>query len=154
MWKEFKLFIDKGNVLELAVGVVIGTAFGKIVTSFVDDILMPPLGLIIGKVDFSELYINLSGKEYESLAAAKEAGAATINYGAFINVIINFLIIAFFVFLVLRQVNKFTRVEKEEPVTMKECPACLSEIPIKAVRCPACTTFLDKEEEKGELARS
>ena len=103
MWKEFKKFIDRGNVLDLAVGVVIGAAFGKIVTSFVDDILMPPIGLIIGKVDFSDLYINLSGKEYASLADAQAAGAATINYGSFINVVINFLIVSFFIFLIVRK---------------------------------------------------
>lgn len=143
MWEEFKKFIDRGNVLDLAVGVVIGGAFGKIVTSFVDDILMPPIGLIIGKVDFTDLYINLSDKDYKSLAAAKEAGAATINYGMFINVIINFLIIAFFIFLVIRQLNKFTRKKETEPAATKECPACLSSIPIKAIRCSACTTYLE-----------
>ena len=143
MWKEFKKFIDRGNVLDLAVGVVIGAAFGKIVTSFVDDILMPPIGLIIGKVDFSDLYINLSGKEYASLADAQAAGAATINYGSFINVVINFLIVSFFIFLIIRQVNKFTRTD--EPVTTKKCPDCLSDVPLLAKRCPACTSFLPDE---------
>ncbi len=143
MWKEFKKFIDRGNVLDLAVGVVIGAAFGKIVSSFVDDILMPPIGLIIGKVDFSDLYINLSGEEYASLAEAKAAGAATINYGSFINVVINFLIVAFFIFLIVRQVNKFTRTE--EPVTTKKCMDCLSDVPLLAKRCPACTSFLPEE---------
>ena len=151
MWKEFKKFIDRGNVLDLAVGVVIGAAFGKIVTSFVDDILMPPIGLIIGKVDFSDLYINLSGKEYASLADAQAAGAATINYGSFINMVINFLIVAFFIFLIVRKVNKFTRTE--EPVTTKKCTDCLSDVPLLAKRCPACTSFLPDEAPVAETGQ-
>jgi len=107
MWKEFRDFAMRGNVLDLAVGLVIGAAFGKIVTSFVSDVLMPPIGLLLGRVDFSGLYINLSGKEYPSLAAAKAAGAATLNYGSFINTIIDFLIVAFAIFLLIRQVNRF-----------------------------------------------
>ena len=149
MLKEFKAFIDRGSVMDLAVGVIIGSAFGKIITSLVEDIIMPPIGLLIGKVDFTELYINLSGKEYSSLAAAKEAGAATNNYGLFINNIINFLIIAFCIFVVIRQLNKFNKNKEEAPVTTKECPACLSNIPLKATRCPACTSFVEEEEEEA-----
>ncbi|MGM9926854.1 MAG: large conductance mechanosensitive channel protein MscL [Bacillus sp. (in: firmicutes)] len=145
MWKEFRQFIERGNVLDLAVGVIIGSAFGKIITSLVEDVIMPPIGLIIGKVDFTDLYINLSGKEYESLAAAKAAGAATINYGLFINNVINFLIIAFCIFIVVRQVNKLSRKKEDAPVTTKECPECLSSIPINAKRCPACTSYLEQE---------
>ena len=115
MWKEFRTFIDRGNVLDLAVGVVIGGAFGKIITSFVEDVLMPPIGLLIGKVDFTELYINLSGKDYNSLAEAKAAGAATINYGLFINNVINFLIIAFCIFIVVKQINKITKSNRTSP---------------------------------------
>ena len=144
MWKEFRAFIERGNVLDLAIGVIIGGAFGKIITSLVEDIIMPPIGLLIGKVDFTELYINLSGKDYGSLAEAKEAGAATINYGLFINNVMNFLIIAFCIFLVIRQVNRFTKRKEEAPVTTKECPACFSAIPIKATRCSACTSYLEE----------
>ncbi|MFS0781569.1 large-conductance mechanosensitive channel protein MscL [Bacillus sp. 1P06AnD] len=149
MWEEFKKFIDRGNVIDLAVGIVVGGAFGKIVTSFVDDILMPPIGLIIGKVDFSNLYINLTGDQDKSLAAAKEAGDVTINYGSFINILINFLIISFAIFIVVRQVNKFRKPEPEKPVTTKECPECLSEIPLHATRCPNCTSFLKEDEAEG-----
>ncbi|MBD3109797.1 large conductance mechanosensitive channel protein MscL [Bacillus sp. AGMB 02131] len=147
MFKEFRTFINRGNVIDLAVGVVIGTAFGKIITSLVEDIIMPPIGLLVGKVDFTDLYINLSGKDYASLADAKAAGAATINYGLFINNIINFLIIAFCIFLVIRQLNKLTPKKEEAPATTKECPACLSNIPLKATRCPACTTHLEVQAE-------
>ena len=147
MLKEFRTFINRGNVVDLAVGVVIGTAFGKIITSLVEDIIMPPIGLLIGKVDFTDLYINLSNKDYASLADAKEAGAATINYGLFINNIINFLIIAFCIFIVIRQLNKLTQKKEEAPISTKECPACLSSIPLKATRCPACTTHLEVQAE-------
>ncbi len=112
MFNEFKQFIMRGNVVDLAVGVVIGAAFGKIVTSFVEDILMPPIGLALGKVDFSNLFINLSGKDYPSVAAAKAAGAATLNYGIFLNNIFNFLIVAFAIFLLIKQIN---RMHKAEP---------------------------------------
>ena len=147
MLKEFRAFINRGNVIDLAVGVVIGTAFGKIITSLVEDIIMPPIGLLVGKVDFTDLYINLTDKDYASLADAKAAGAATINYGLFINNIINFLIIAFCIFIVIRQMNKFTPKKEEAPVITKECPACLSSIPLKATRCPACTTHLEVQAE-------
>ncbi len=141
--KEFKAFAARGNVIDMAIGVVIGASFGKIVSSFVDDILMPPLGLIAGKVDFSNLYINLAGEEYDTLAQAKAAGAATINYGLFINQIINFLIVAFAIFLMLRQINKLKSAPKQESPSTKSCPFCVSAIPLLASRCPACTSQLE-----------
>jgi large conductance mechanosensitive channel len=152
MWEEFKKFIMRGNVLDLAVGFIMGAAFTTVVKSLVDDVLMPPIGVILGGVDFSNLYINLSGGEYESLAAAQEAGAATINYGIFINNVISFLIVALVMFLLVRAVNRFlleTQEEEEkdeEPAepTAKECPFCFTEIPYKAVRCPNCTSQLEK----------
>ncbi len=148
MWEDFKKFIMRGNVLDLAVGVIIGGAFGAIVTSLVNDVIMPPIGLLLGKVDFSQLFINLSGQEYASLAAAQEAGAATINYGAFLNTIINFLIVALVIFLVVRWFNKMQTMGKkpEAPAapTTKECPYCLTQIAIKATRCPNCTSQLDQ----------
>jgi len=140
MWKEFRDFAMRGNVIDLAVGIIIGAAFGKIVTSFVNDILMPPIGILLGKVDFSNLFINLSGKDYGSLAEAKAAGAATISYGLFINNIIDFVIVAFAVFLLVRQVNRFTKKPEVTAVpTTKECPYCTSTIPLRATRCPQCT---------------
>ncbi len=141
MLKEFKEFIARGNVLDLAIAVVIGAAFGKIVTSFVQDILMPPIGLLLGKVDFSNLFVNLSSVKYASIEEAKKAGAATINYGVFINNIINFVIIAFVIFLVVRMANKMKK-EPEPESTTKECPLCASVIPIKAKKCPQCTSDL------------
>lgn len=140
--KEFKEFSIKGNVLDMAIGIIIGTAFGKIVTSLVNDIIMPPIGLILGKVNFSNLFINLSGQHYDSLEAAKAAGAATINYGMFINVVIDFIIVAFIMFLIVKQVNKLKRPAPAPVPTTKECPFCFSTIPIKATRCPACTSQL------------
>lgn len=144
MLKEFKEFAVRGNVLDLAIGVVIGGAFGKIVTSLVDDLLMPPLGLLLGRVDFTNLYIPLTGQRYASLAQAKAAGAPTINYGLFLNSVISFLIVAFAVFLLVRQVNRMRRGEEKpsEPPVVKECPYCCSSIPIKATRCPQCTSEL------------
>jgi len=144
MLKEFKEFAMRGNVLDMAIGIIIGAAFGKIVTSLVSDVIMPPIGLLLGKLDFSNLYFNLSGQPYASLAAAKAAGASTINYGLFINTVIDFIIVAFVIFLLIRQVNKLRRqpeVAAAVPTT-KECPYCLSVIPIKAVRCPHCTSEL------------
>jgi large conductance mechanosensitive channel len=144
MLKEFKEFAMRGNVLDMAVGIIIGVAFGAIINSLVKDVLMPPLGLLLGKMDFSNLYLNLSGTDYASLTAAQEAGAATINYGVFLNTVINFIIVAFAVFLLVRQVNRFAR-EEEAPApepTKKECPFCVSEIAIKATRCPNCTSEL------------
>ncbi len=149
MWKEFQKFIQRGNILDLAVGVILGSAFGKIISSLVDDVLMPPIGLLIGKVDFSDLYINLSTTSYDSLAEAKAAGAATINYGMFLNSVINFLIIAFCIFLFIRQVNKVMKEpEKKESVTEKECPACCSTVPVQATRCPYCTSYIEEAEEE------
>jgi len=144
MFKEFKEFAMRGNVLDMAIGIIIGAAFGKIITSLVSDVIMPPIGLLLGKLDFSNLYINLSGQPYASLAAAKAAGASTINYGLFINTVIDFIIVAFVIFLLIRQVNKLKRqpeVAAAVPIT-KECPYCLSAIPVKAVRCPHCTSEL------------
>ena len=142
MLKEFKEFAMRGNVVDMAIGIIIGAAFGKIITSVVNDILMPPIGLLLGKVDFSNLYFNLSGGEYPNLAAAKAAGAATINYGLFINTIIDFVIVAFVIFLLIRQMNRLKK--QPAPVaaepTTKDCPFCLSAIPIKATRCPQCTS--------------
>ncbi len=141
MWREFKAFIARGNVIDLAIAVIIGAAFGRIVTSLVDDIIMPPIGLLLGKVDFASLYVNLSGESYPSLAAAKEAGAATLNYGVFINAVINFLIVALVVFLLVKQINRLKAAPPATPTT-KECPFCLTLVPVKATRCPACTSEL------------
>jgi large conductance mechanosensitive channel len=146
MIKEFRDFILRGNVLDLAVAVIIGAAFGKIVTSLVNDIIMPPIGMLLGGVDFTSLFIALDGQSYPSLAAATAAGAPTINYGVFLNTIIEFLIIALAIFLVLRAVNSvIARTRKPaapgEPVD-KECPYCLSRIAYKATRCPQCTSEL------------
>ncbi len=148
MWKDFKQFALKGNVVDMAIGVVIGGAFGKIVTSLVNDIIMPLIGLLLGKVDFSNLYINLSNKDYPSLQAAKAAGAATINYGLFLNNLLNFLIIAFSIFLAIREMTrlkKFAIKKKEEEVKVKEkeCPYCFSKVNIDATRCPHCTSTLN-----------
>lgn len=142
MLKEFKEFAMKGNVLDMAIGIIIGAAFGKIITSFVTDILMPPIGLLLGKMDFSSLFINLSGQSYPSIAAAKEAGAATLNYGIFINAIIDFLIVAFAIFILIKQVNKTKRQPPAAAPTTKDCPFCASAIPIPATRCPHCTSQL------------
>jgi len=142
MLKAFKEFAMKGNVLDLAVGFIIGAAFGKIVTSLVTDIIMPPFGLILGKVDFSNLFIDLSGHGYPSVAAAKAAGAATINYGLFLNTLVDFLIVAFVIFLVVKQANRLKRPAPVAAATTKECPFCHTNIPIAATRCPNCTSQL------------
>ncbi len=141
---EFKAFLQRGNVIDLAVGVIIGASFGKITTSLVDDILMPPLGLVIGKVNFSDLFINLSSTAYSSLAEAKKAGAPTINYGSFILTLIDFVLISFVVFLLIKQINRLSKPPEvaPAPVTTKACPRCFSEIPLKATRCPSCTSEL------------
>ncbi len=145
MLKEFKEFAMRGNVIDMAVGIIIGAAFGTIISSFVADIIMPPIGLLLGNVDFSNMFMVLKeGKvagPYETVAAAKTAGAVTLNYGVFFNTIISFLIVAFAVFLVIRNVNRLKRKEEVPPTapTTKECPYCISVIPIKAVRCPHCT---------------
>ena len=142
MLKEFKTFAMRGNVLDMAIGIVIGVAFGKIVTSFVNDVVMPPIGLLLGKVDFSNLFIDLSGKSYATLAEAKAAGAATIRYGLFLNTVVDFIIVAFVIFLLVRQINRMKRQEEAAPAspTTKECPYCLSSIAIKATRCSHCTS--------------
>lgn len=143
MFKEFKEFIMRGSVLDLAIGVIIGGAFGKIISSLVNDVIMPPIGLLLGKVNFTDLYINLSGTEYPSLAAAQEAGAPTLNYGLFLNSILEFLIIALVIFLIVKQVNRMMK-PNEAPAApaTKTCPFCQSEIAIKATRCPHCTSEL------------
>jgi len=144
MIKEFKEFIMRGNVLDLAVGIVIGAAFAAIINSLVNDIIMPPIGFLLGGVNFADLFISLDGQEYQSLVAAQDAGAATINYGLFINAIITFLIVAFIIFLIIKGVNRMQREEEEVPAepTTKECPFCLSEIALEASRCPQCTSQL------------
>jgi large conductance mechanosensitive channel len=143
VFKEFKTFAMRGNVLDMAVGIIIGAAFGKIVSSLVEDVIMPPIGRLLGPVDFKDLFINLSGKSYESLKAAKDAGAATLNYGLFLNTVINFLIVAFAVFLLVQQVNRWTK-KPETPAapTTKDCPQCAMSIPIAAKRCGHCTAQL------------
>jgi len=143
MLKEFKTFVMRGNVLDLAVAVIIGGAFGKIVSSFVNDVIMPPIGLIVGKVDFSSLYLNLSADAFASLAEAQKAGAPVIKYGLFINTVIDFVIVSFVIFLVVRLANRLQRQQAAAapaaPAT-KECPYCLSSIPLKATRCGHCTS--------------
>lgn len=144
MLKEFKEFALRGSVLDMAVGIILGASFGKIITSLVGDILLPPIGLLWGKVDFTNLFINLSGQSYRKLADAKAAGAATLNYGIFLNAVFDFLIVAFVVFLLVRQVNRIRRQTEAAPAeaTTKECAHCLMTIPIKATRCPHCTSEL------------
>jgi large conductance mechanosensitive channel len=143
MFAEFKKFIMRGNVLDLAIGVIIGAAFGKIVTSVVNDILMPIIGLAAGKIDFSNLFISLNGQHYDTLADAKKAAAPTINYGVFINTAIEFLIIAFVIFMIVKQVNRFVKPPEAPPApATKECPQCCTTIPLAAKRCPACTSAL------------
>jgi large conductance mechanosensitive channel len=144
MWKDLKTFILRGNVLDLAVGIIIGAAFGKIVTSLVNDVIMPPIGLLLGRIDFSNLFVNLSGKPLESLAAAKAVGAVTINYGIFVNAVLDFLIVAVVIFFLIRGINNIMPKPKEAPAapTTTDCPFCLSAIPIKATRCAHCTSQL------------
>lgn len=142
MFKEFKEFIQKGNVMDLAVGFIMGAAFGKIVASLINDVIMPPIGLLLGKVDFSNLYINLSGMPYASLAEAKKAGAATLNYGAFLNTLIEFLIVALAVFMMVKWINKFRRKPAAAAPDAKACPFCATAIPVAAKRCPHCTSQL------------
>ncbi len=141
MWNEFKKFAMRGNVIDLAIGVIIGAAFGKIVSSLVNDVIMPPIGLILGRVNFSNLYFSLNGQKYATLADAQAAGAPTLNYGVFLNNVIDFLIVAFIIFLITREINKFSK-KDEAPAapTTHECPYCLSQIPLKATRCPHCTS--------------
>jgi large conductance mechanosensitive channel len=141
--QEFKKFALQGNVLDMAIGIIIGAAFGKIVSSLVTDVLMPPIGLLVGKIDFSTLFINLSGQSYATLTEAKAAGAPTINYGLFLNNIFDFLIVAFVIFLLVKQINRLKR--KEAPTAAPataDCPRCLSSVPLKATRCAFCTSDL------------
>jgi large conductance mechanosensitive channel len=140
MFKEFKEFAMRGNVLDMAIGIIIGGAFGKIISSLVGDVLMPPIGRLMGNLDFSNLFLALNGQSYDSLKAAKDAGAPTINYGLFVNTVIDFVIVAFVIFMLVKQMN---RLKKEAPAaspSTKECPYCLSQIPLKATRCMACTS--------------
>ena len=143
MLKEFKEFAMRGNVLDMAVGIIVGAAFGQIVTSFVQDVMMPPIGRLVGHVDFSNLFVNLTDTHYDTIAAAKAAGAATLNYGQFLNTIINFMIVAFAVFLLVRQVNRLA--PKPAPAAApatRDCPYCLSAVPAKATKCAHCTSEL------------
>ena len=140
MWKDFKSFIMRGNVLDLAVGIIIGAAFGKIVSSFVADVLTPILSLGLGKVDFSNLFLALDGNQYATFEEAKKAGVATINYGLFANFVLDFIIVAFAVFLIVRVANRLKKEEVPPPPNTKECPECLSAIPMKAKRCSQCTS--------------
>jgi large conductance mechanosensitive channel len=142
MWKDFRAFIMRGNVVDLAIGVIIGAAFGKIVASLVSDIIMPPIGLVLGQVDFSDIFISLSRHQYPTIAAAKAAGAPTLNVGLFINAVIDFIIVAFVVFLVMRYVNKMLPKPPPPAAATKECPRCTMAIPIPATRCPHCTSEL------------
>ena len=145
MIKEFKEFIMRGNVLDLAVGIVIGAAFASVINSLVNDIIMPPIGYMLGGVNFNDLFLSLDGQEYASLAAAQEAGAATINYGLFINAIIVFLVVSFVIYLIVKAANRMQSAEEEAPAdpTTKECPYCRSEIALAASRCPNCTSQLE-----------
>ena len=144
MLKEFKAFAMRGNVVDMAVGIIIGAAFGRIVSSFVNDVLMPPIGLLLGGLDFSNLFVNLSDGTYASLADAKDAGAATINYGLFITTVLDFIIVAFAIFMVIKQLNRMKKQEEAPAVepTTRDCPYCLTQIPIKATRCANCTSEL------------
>jgi large conductance mechanosensitive channel len=142
MWDEFKEFAVRGNMVDMAVGIVVGGAFGKIVTSLVNDVVMPPIGLLLGKVDFSNLYVNLSGGQYGSLAEAQQAGALTLTYGQFLTAVLDFLIVSAVMFLLVKQINRLRR-QKEAPTkTTQNCPHCTSTIPIEATRCPECTSKL------------
>ncbi|HVA39439.1 MAG TPA: large conductance mechanosensitive channel protein MscL [Candidatus Binataceae bacterium] len=141
MFKDFKAFVMRGSVVDMAVGIIVGAAFSGVVNSLVNNIIMPPIGVLLGQVDFSDLFVNLSRTQYPSLDAAKRAGAATIAYGVFINTIINFLIVAFAVFVLVRMLNKLYSEAPPAPTT-RDCPYCASAIPLAAVRCPHCTSEL------------
>jgi large conductance mechanosensitive channel len=144
MLKEFREFAVKGSVIDLAVGVIIGAAFGKIITSLVEDVIMPPIGLLLGKVDFASLYINLGGGSYPSFAEAKKAGAPVIGYGQFLNAVVSFLIVAFVVFLIVKQVNRLKREPTPAEISpdTRDCPFCVTSISNRATRCPNCTSEL------------
>jgi large conductance mechanosensitive channel len=146
MGNDFKAFLTRGNVVDLAVALVVGGAFGAIVTSLVNDIIMPPIGLALKRVDFTNLFLSLTGQPYPSLAAAKAAGAPTINYGLFINAIITFVIVAFAMFVVVRQTARFRPPSPAPAVTTRECPFCLSSVPLRATRCAHCTSQLTAAE--------
>lgn len=141
MLREFKAFVARGNVMDLAIAVVIGAAFGRVITSLVGDIIMPPIGLLLAGLDFTNLFVSLRGGPYPSLAAAKAAGAPTINYGIFINNLIDFIIVAFVIFLIVLAINRMREAPEPTPTT-KPCPYCLSVVPLKATRCPQCTSQL------------
>jgi large conductance mechanosensitive channel len=140
MWKEFREFAARGNVLDLAVGVIIGAAFGKIVTSLVADMIMPPIGMVIGGLDFSNLFVALNGISYPSLAAAQAAAAPTINYGLFVNTVLEFLIVAFVIFMLVRQINRMKAAPAPPTDDSRDCPYCVSRISRQATRCPHCTS--------------
>jgi large conductance mechanosensitive channel len=146
MFREFKEFAMRGSVVDLAVGLIIGAAFGKIITSFVNDILMPPIGLLAGRVNFENLFVALSGPHYNTLAEAKAAGVPTINYGLFLNTVLDFILVAFAVFLLVRWINRMRRQPAAATPTSRPCPYCLSSIPLQAVRCPQCTSQLGPEQ--------
>jgi large conductance mechanosensitive channel len=148
MIKEFKEFAFKGNMIDLAVGVIIGAAFGKVITSIVNDLVMPLVGLVVGKVNFTDLFIALDGGKYDNLAAAKAVSAPILNYGQFMSTFLDFLIVAFVIFIVIRQLGRFRKKEAPAPkeAYMKDCPHCLSEVPIKATRCKFCTSELETKE--------
>ncbi|MCS7458809.1 large conductance mechanosensitive channel protein MscL [Paenibacillus doosanensis] len=147
MIKEFKEFAMKGNMIDLAIGVIVGGAFGKVVTSIVNDVVMPPIGLLLGKVNFSDLFVSLDGNSYASLAEAKAAGAPTLNIGVFINTLLDFLIVSFVIFIVVKQLNRLRKKQDDKPADpkkeTKECPECLSEIPKQAIRCKYCTAYVE-----------
>ncbi len=149
MLKDFKAFVMRGNVLDLAVAVIIGAAFGAIVTSMVNDVVMPPIGLVLGHADFKDLFISLSGQSYPTLAAARAASAPVIAYGLFLNTVINFLIIAFVVFLAVRSVTRLRREPAPAPPNTKDCPFCCTSIPLAATRCPQCTSQLTSAQQAG-----
>jgi large conductance mechanosensitive channel len=142
MLKEFKAFAMRGNVMDMAIGIIIGAAFGKIVSSFVNDVLMPPLGILMGGADFTNKFMTLKGEAFATLDAAKAAGAVTVNYGLFLNTIIDFVIIAFAIFIVIKQINRLKKQPEALPPNTRDCPYCLSAIPIKASRCGHCTSEL------------
>ena len=143
MWNDFKKFAARGSVIDLAVGVIIGAAFGKIVSSLVNDIVMPPIGLLIGRIDFRNLFVPLNGQHYASLADAQKAAAPTINYGLFINACIEFLIVALVIFMIVRQINKLQAAPPTAPAEPpRNCPYCFSRVPLKATRCPFCTSAI------------
>jgi large conductance mechanosensitive channel len=142
MLKEFRDFAVKGNAIDMAVGLVIGAAFGDVVKSLVSDVIMPPIGLLLGKVDFTNFFVSLTGAHYDTLKVAKEAGAPTLNYGIFLNFVINFLIVAFAIFLVIKQINRLKKSPPPADPTTKVCQYCTTAIPVKATRCPCCTSQL------------